>query len=143
MREVGLSFAAILLAGTLCGQAFLGLHASQHLYLLDDSEAPGESWLRCHLMTGLLILHLNLLTAPITSKVWRVWRKIRKAETERLSLWDRPAIRLTLLQLTLAVSLFALHLGFVAREESSSRLISLSGGQSCLDGAGDGVHCTT
>ena len=46
--------------------------------------------------TGLLLLHLNMLHAPLTYKLWRVSYKIRHAETRLLKIWDGLAVKTTL-----------------------------------------------
>ena len=49
------------------------------------------TWAYCHVQRSLLLLTLSLLTIPLMAKSWRVWRKIRTAETHKLHLWDSSA----------------------------------------------------
>ena len=62
----------------------------------DDRSAGYElttTWAQCHTQSTLLIMYLMLYSAPMTAKLWRVWSKIRNADTYRLELWDGRARR--------------------------------------------------
>ena len=99
VRAVGVSFLVYLLVGSLCGQGFLLSHAREShtlaIRLASDDRSAGyeltTTWAQCHTQSTLLIMYLMLYSAPMTAKLWRVWSKIRNADTYRLELWDGRA----------------------------------------------------
>ena len=76
-----------------------------------------SDWVYCHLETGSLLLHVNLLHAPLTSKLWRVSHKIRRAETRMLKIWDGAAVQFTAVQLAACITLFIAHLLTVSAQD--------------------------
>ena len=125
VRSAGVSFLAYLLVGGICGQGFLLSHALEtHRLALTLSSAAAAAltdhettWLDCHAQASLLILHLMLFTAPLMAKLWRVWSKIRTAETHQLQLWDATARRIARLQCGTTALLLAVHLSYSASED--------------------------
>ena len=103
MQVTGYGFIGLIILGVLFGELFLGTYAIQ-------LAVPEATWDFCHLNNGFLLLHLNLLMAPLVSKTWRVWRKIKKAETRLLKLWDHSATKMTVVQLVACVCLFVAHM---------------------------------
>ena len=139
VRRVGLSFLVYLLFGCLCGQGFLLSHANTNLRNsgLDAYEATGiviVSWSDCHSQSMLLILHLSFLAIPLMEKVWRVWRKIRKAETHKLHLWDATARCISLAQSAVMLSLIFSHLLYSLQDVNA-----WDGRSSCVDEAREDV----
>ena len=115
VRRAGLGFLLYLLTGGLCGQGLLIAHSAQ-LYRIGANDWPTDAdgsllttWTQCHAQPTLLFLHLGLHAAPLSAILWRVWFKIRTAETRRLNLWDRIAQRICLLQLILLIALVIAH----------------------------------
>ena len=106
VRQIGLGFLIYLILGGICGQGLLLAYSIQIYefgvgsWTLDDDGLPlMSSWAHCHVQPTLLFLHLGLHAAPLSAKLWRVWYKIRTAETRRLHLWDHHAQRLASFQL--------------------------------------------
>ena len=85
VQAMGYAFVAILVFGSCLGEVFLILVGIQM------ASPNSTTWALCHVETGLLLLHLNMLHAPLTSKLWRVSFKIRRAETRLLKIWDGTA----------------------------------------------------
>ncbi|KAL1503229.1 hypothetical protein AB1Y20_011285 [Prymnesium parvum] len=112
VQAMGYGFLVILVIGALLGQAYLILVAIQ-IY-----DRAVTNWLLCHLQTGLLLLHINLLHAPLASKLWRVSFKIHRAETRLLKIWDGMAVQLTCWQLLACVTLFIAHLWTISGNSS-------------------------
>lgn len=104
VQAVGYGFIHLVILGVLFGECYLGLYAIQ------IAVPDANNFTLCHVMTGFLLLHLHTLMAPLVSKTWRVWRKIRHAETRRLKLWDHTASKMTMLQIVVFVSFFIAHL---------------------------------
>jgi len=116
VRQVGLGFLIYLILGGICGQGLLLAYSIQIYefgigsWMLDENGSPlMSSWAQCHVQPTLLFLHLGLHAAPLSAKLWRVWYKIRTAETRRLHLWDQHAQRLAYMQLLLLVGTMIGH----------------------------------
>ena len=120
VRRAGLGFLLCLITGGLCGQGLLIAHSAQ-LYRIGANDWPTDvdgsvltTWTQCHVQPTLLFLHLGLHAAPLSAVLWRVWFKIRTAETRRLNLWDGLAQRICSLQLTLLIALVIAHYAVAA-----------------------------
>ena len=116
VRFAGVGFLVCLLLGALCGQGMLMAQSWQY-YQVGEHHREDEdgnplitTWLQCKLQPLLLLLHLELHAAPLSAKLWRIWIKIRRAETRQLQLWDVAGQRIALSQLLLLVILMVVHL---------------------------------
>ena len=56
-------------------------------------------------------------SCKLSAKLWRVWSKIRTAETHQLQLWDATARRIARLQCGTTALLLAVHLSYSASED--------------------------
>lgn len=115
VRRVGLTFLCYLVVGAMCGQGFLISHGVEALRvsqstLFIEHGITTVTWADCHAQSALLVSMLAMLAIPLMAKSWRVYSKIRTAETHRLHLWDATAQRLTALQLFVIVGLVIGHL---------------------------------
>ena len=113
VRQTGLGFLVYLLLGALSGQGMLMAH-SWELYRIGinapelEDRTKVHTWAQCHAQSFFLLIHIELHAAPLSAKVWRVWAKVRAAETQKLQLWDRTAQRIALIQiLTFLLTIFA------------------------------------
>ena len=84
-------------------QGFLIAHGAENVRVSHEATFQRTglatvTWADCHAQQALLLLHLALIAIPLMAKLWRVWCKIREAETHKLHLWDPPARRLALRQ---------------------------------------------
>ena len=113
VQAMGYGFMVSLVLGVLLGEVFLCLHAFQ----LAEPDVTDMAF--CHLETGILLLHINMLHAPLMAKLWRVFFKIRRAETRMLKIWDGEAVQMTGLQLAAAIVLFVAHLVTVSSSDGN------------------------
>ena len=93
VRILGVSFLAYLLVGCLVGQGFLLAHAQEsYTQATQAASSTMSTWAECHTQTMLPLLFFSLLSAPLMAKLWRMWSKIRGAETHQLQLDIPPPI---------------------------------------------------
>ena len=131
VRTTGLGFLVYLLLGALCGQAYLVVHAEQIYQVgLARDDSFQSTWTQCHAQGTLLVLHLAFYIAPLSAKLWRVFFKIRTAETHRLQLWDVQARKIAAVQLLLNAVVQVAHLIYAANDGvKGARQDCLSGGE--------------
>lgn len=125
--KYGHGFLKFVCFGALAGQSFLVMHSLQYLV--------GFEFLLCHVQFLLLLLHGHLMLAPVLAKLFRLFWKIRRAESrpERLVLWDTTAKRITNLLLALAVTLMAVQLIVIGETGRSGQRDGCVDRQASLD----------
>ena len=124
VRQTGLSFLVYLLIGALCGQGMVLATSHQYLQIGLADEVDSEevfTWADCHAQAWLLLLHLELHAAPLAAKMWRVWYKIRTAETRQLQLWDTSAQRWSHVQIFAFACLVVAHVVHALADYDATR----------------------